>query len=273
MPNKIIHPALVEYAVMDAAHNASPGNLADSILTSQAIAWSLDRQGFRSKRPAKNALQLSVHLDFNQQRYGKRPAVFSADGGSLPGVAAPDTDGYPGFREPTEEEISSMDGLTAYMRAQRESVAEYTWRNRIEKILGNIEARKAILATYDSSDPETTAKVEEMLMRFDHAQAGLQLLNDDDGDGISGLFDACPDICARGLDADRNGCLDDVCELEIQLSALDTWWMPKMVLSMRARMACAKARAGKAKAAAGQLKAFVNQMRAYARTGWIDKES
>ncbi|MEA2068968.1 MAG: hypothetical protein U9P12_07200, partial [Verrucomicrobiota bacterium] len=186
MPNKIIHPALVAYAVMDAVHNASPGNLADSILTSQAIAWSLDRQGFRSKKPAKDTLQLTAHLDFNQQRYGKRPAVFSADGGSLPGVAAPDTDGYPGFREPTEEEISSMDGLTAYMRAQRESVAEYTWRNRIEKILGNIEARTAILATYDGSDPETTAKVEEMLMRFDHAQAGLQLLNDDDGDGISG---------------------------------------------------------------------------------------
>ncbi|MBW2704155.1 MAG: hypothetical protein JRF33_25325 [Deltaproteobacteria bacterium] len=273
MPDKSIHPALVAYAVVDAAHRASPGSLADSILTSQAIGWSLDRQGFRSKKPAKDTLQLTAHLDFNQQRYGKRPGVFSADGSSLPGVAAPDTDGYPGFREPTEEEISSMDGLTSYMRAREESVAEYAWRNRIEKVLGNIEARKAILATYDGSDPETTAKVEEMLTRFDHAQTGLQLLNDDDDDGVSGLFDACPDICARGLDSDRNGCLDDVCELGMMLIPLDAWWMPKMVLSMRARMACAKARAGKAKAAAGQLKAFVNQVRAYARIGWIDKQA
>lgn len=273
LPDKTIHPALVAYAVMDAAHNASPGNLAESTLTSQSIGWSMDRQGFRSKRPAKNTSQLGAHLDFNQQRYGKRPGVFSANGDSLPAVEAPDTDGYPGFREPTEEESSSMDGLTAYMRARRKSVSEYAWQNRNAKMLAHIEARKSILETYDGSDPETTERVEELLLRLNHAQTGLQLLEDEDGDGVSGLFDACPDVCARGLDEDRNGCLDDVCDLEGHLLALDAWWMPKMVLSMRARMGCAKATAGKPRPAAGQLNAFTKQVGAYARIGWIDKES
>ena len=94
------------------------------------------------------------------------------------------------------------------------------------------------------------------------------------------------------MDADQDGCVDQVCGLEEEVILLDTWWLPKVILGMRARLACLKSEGpgssghghghayghnqhngqGPVKAALAQLRVFLRQLSNYVRIGWIDEK-
>lgn len=291
LPGRQIQPALVAYSVVKEAGRVFPGeSLIDSGLMSQAIAWSLDRQGMRSKSLKNGRLDLHAELNFSHPKVGNRPRPGKNKAGALPGVDAPNTSGYPGFREPTEEELASVDALIEYVRLKRRSVEAYGARHRTELLLERIDVFDAILATDDGSDAQSAEQIAEMRQQLQVVAVELQAVSDFDQDQVRNAEDLCPEDCALGMDADLDGCVDEVCGLEEEVALLDAWWLPKMILGMRARLACLKSEGpgpsghghghayghghgnglGPANAALAQLRVFLRQLSNYVRIGWID---
>ncbi|MFH1724194.1 MAG: hypothetical protein ABII00_06175 [Elusimicrobiota bacterium] len=83
---------------------------------------------------------------------------------------------------------------------------------------------------------------------------------DDDNDGIDDIADSCPFEDASGRDADQNGCIDSVDDLDETIESLDLHGGTESSLASKAENAAAAAERGSTKAAANSLEAFINQV-------------
>ncbi len=278
VPEPSVCPALSAYVIVNAAKAYQPDNsIIETGLADFGVWWSLWKQGAWPGRGGdrNSTRRRRQTLDFATLKIGSRPTEHRLDGRGLPAVAALDMSGYPGFREPTAEEKESVERHMEYLAAKRKHVDRYREQRRLEVSIENVDGLFAILDTDRSGNPAAEEKIEEIRARLVMIREALEADVDSDGDGVPDFADECPDECALGMDADRDGCIDSACGLEeevLKISQGVRWWWALVRLGHKARQACRMEQRDKPRAVAGLLQAFDVLVRNYARSGWVEPD-
>jgi hypothetical protein len=264
-------PALSALALVRAVQATSPGHaIVDSGLAEAAAGWSLRRQGLRDGRRGRpGPVEFTASLDLDEQPVGNRTATRRRAGGGLPGMAAPPAAGWPGFRPPSAGELADAEGIVDYLQQRRRSLDRYLWHNLDRIVRGNIAGLIAVLDTDASGNPAAEQRLAEHRTLLEDLRHEIDMLADDDGDGVSNRDDLCPDECARGMDADGDGCIDTACGLGEEVGLSVRWWLPGLVLGLKAHRACWHAERGRTRPAVAQLRVFARLVWVFGRLGWI----
>jgi len=266
-------PPLVAYAVTAMAQSASTGtDIVSTGLAESAADWSLLRQGLAAGRTGALLAEQEVTatIDFTQPVVGSRPEVMRRDGTVIPGVLAPDMAGYPGFRAPTAQELSDPERYSAYLEAKEADVKRYQSRRRTEMALAVTAGLRQVLDTDSGENPAATERIQSLREILDMREELVSYGLDGDGDGVPDASDACPAVCAKGMDANGDGCIDEACGLRAEIEKAPGFWLARLLLALHADTACALLQHGKTRAAAGVLIAVEVLIGMYARAGWLD---
>ncbi|MBN2492972.1 MAG: hypothetical protein JXR96_00170 [Deltaproteobacteria bacterium] len=268
-------PALSAAALVRAAEQIHPGSMLESGLIDKAISWSLLRQGLGGKR-SKATVTRVIEVDFEQPMVGHRRTRWNPDGTILPGMSVSDMEGYPGFREATEAELADLDSALDYLQLRHDFEKNYRMDRLLQLTQDNAAGIVALLETDAGGKPDVEARIEMLSEMYGHWLEHAEWLRprviDTDGDGLRDVDDLCPGECARGMDVNANGCIDRACGLWWETWTAKMWWVPRMVLSTIAHLACTYERLQRWRAAAGMLRSYDRMLRAYARVGWVAKE-
>jgi len=191
------------------------------------------------------------------------------NGWGLPAVEVPDMTGYPGFRPPTQAELGDRSSMLSYLEEKDADIEKYRAHRLLEIARENVEGFIRIIDTYVGDDPVEMQRLSDVRARLVEERNFLETAGDGDGDGVLLDEDLCPEECARGMDADLDGCIDRACGLKEEVLGTQMWWVARMVLLQKARLACWMDKRNKPRAAAGLLWAFGRLVRNFTRIGWI----
>jgi len=198
-----LSPTLTAYAIVSSAMTMSPGeSIVNDGIADAAMSWISWRQN-QDLNPPKGPTprvvfeDLHASLDFSGSNNLHRHRSY-LDGveDPLPGVPARNMDGYPSFREPTNEELVSPETYSRYLEAKSADVHAYADRRRTVIAKENVEALLRILETENGTNLHAllVASAEKERLR-----SALPWMGQSDGAACGDGRECRSEICTQGI--------------------------------------------------------------------------
>jgi hypothetical protein len=208
-----VSPALVAYGMAISAQNSRMGHsMQENGLIDNAVAWSTFEQDPQPRGPrAGEAIHFVATIDFTKPPKATRPWVGSRSGVSLPGAMATLERTYPGYREPTQEELGSREGRMGYLAARAKDKKAYLSKRTFQVARENLDGLIEILETDNGSNPAAAARVAKLKSKLELSKRHLK-------QGTAASCDSADDCFAGNC---LNGfCCDSACDGPCQSCSL-----------------------------------------------------